>query len=405
MTEKIGWQDKMILRISKLENLAICIYCLFLTLPILSQIFPTIINMGIHIIIGLLLFRKVKKIQLHSLVLLFLGIFIIAVPIIVKQGINVVSLYQVYYNLLPLIVGLYIMKYLDKRTCSKILRLMIFTLFITTLTTCIALTSDSTISRFLATGSKEIIDASKWGNVGGFEFIYGMVPLLNCYVILYKKKIINFYKFIILYILSIYCIFLSQYTLALLLSISSLVLLAFAAYEFNIKKCFFTCLFTLVVIFQKNILIFIISTINKISNSEIVTMRLSYLLDSLNNVSAQSDVSIRFDAYKKSWCAFKDNFISINFPSNISEIGGHSTILDTLGSIGLLGLISVVMYYIIFWRHLYRYNVENNDKGYFIYLFILVISMQIFNPFSITNYIFCILMPLMVKNLYFKTNE
>ncbi len=395
----------MILRISKLENLAIYIYCLFLTLPILSQIFPTIINMGIYILIGFVLFRRFKKIHVYSLLLFFLGVFIIGIPIIIKQGINVVSLYQIYYNLLPLIVGLYIMKYSDKKTCSTILRLMLFTLFITTLTTCIALISDSTISRLLATGSKEIIGASKWENVGGFEFIYGLVLLLNCYVILYKKKIINFYKFIILYILGIYCIFLSQYTLALLLSISSLILLVFATYRFNIKKCIVTCLLTLVVIFQKNILIFVVSIIDKISNSEIVTIRLSYILDSLNNVNTQSDVSIRFDAYKKSWRAFKDNFISINLPSNISEIGGHSTILDTLGSTGLFGGISLVMYYTIYWRHLYRYNLENSDKGYFIYLFILVIGMQIFNPFSITNYIFCIVMPLIVKNLYFNKDE
>lgn len=389
----------MIIQMSKLERVVIYIYCLFLTLPVISQIFPTIINMCIYIIIGGVILRRFKIIRVRNLILFMIGLFVVGLPIVIRQGITVKSLYQIYYNMLPLVVGTYLIIYSDKLFCKKILRLLLICIFITTITTIYGLTKNPTISRFLATGNIEFYELSKWGNIGGFEFIYGMVIFLICYVVLYKKKEINFWPFLVLYLSGIYCIVLSQYTLALLLSMLSLIIFVFSTSKFDIKRCVITCVLSLVVVFQKNVLTLILNGIKTIVNSEIVTMRLEYLLDSLNNANNQSDVSLRFDAYGKSWQAFKNNLFSLNFSSNLAEVGGHSTILDIMGIMGIIGVVALVIFYVFYWKELCKFKIRKTDKGYFLFIFIIVISLQIFNPFSITNYAFCVVIPLIFKKI------
>lgn len=389
----------MNMQISKLEQIIIYIYCLLLTLPIVSQILPTIIIMCSYIIIGIIILMRFKVIKTENMFLLLIALFLIGVPIVLRQGITVKSFYQIYYNILPLIVGFYIINFCDRMFCKKILNLFLLTTFVTTITTCYGLIKNPTIARFLATGNNEFYELSKWGNIGGFEFIYAMVILLICYVVLYKKGQIRFLTFLVLYISGIYCVFLSQYTLALLLSLLSLILFIFSTAKFSTRRCIILCIFISVILFQKEIIIFFINSIRGIVSSEIVSERLDYLLDSLNNVNNQSDVSLRFDAYEKSWNAFNNNIFSINYSKNFTQVGGHSTILDLMGVFGILGLLALILFYTISWKQFYKRQLRRVDRGYFTFMFLVLIVMQIFNPISLLNHIFCIVMPLIVKTI------
>ena len=128
-----------------------------------------------------------------------------------------------------------------------------------------------------------------------------------------------------------------------------------------------------------NVFIWLISTTR---NQETLQRRIQeiYYVTKMNSTSTFSDVYLRQEVYRKSWILFLDNpLIGGWFNSNI---GGHSEILDLMGSMGLFGILFLL---IILWTikcgiNPYYSELEARNKR-IIKLMLLAMLMLIFlNP-------------------------
>lgn len=383
----------------KIDEVLIAFYVSILVVPILSTIIPTICIAILLAILSLYIFSKLYIINKKYLALIISVTFIIAIDIIAKNGTSLTTVYSIYFNIFPVLVGVYLINYGREKFNNFLLKLILLCAFITIISTCYGLLANPMVSRLLATGAEHIYTAVKWGNIGGFEFIYSLDLLLICIVILLRKHKIKFVSFVVLYLAACVCIVLSQYTLALLFIVPSIFLLIVTSTKSRKIRSAVLLLTIIICMRGKQILLKGIDVLRSISKSEIVIERLYYLSNFLQGIETTSDVSIRLEAYEKSLQSFIDNMVNLNFLKNVSEIGGHSTILDCLGTFGLIGVCLLILFYYNYWTGMLKPNC-GKDRFPFLFFIYVSIALQIFNTLSLVNYVGIIMVPLIAKYTY-----
>lgn len=376
-------------------KLLIYVYMLFLTLPIVSSVLPTVANMLFCLLVGGCILLKTRTIKSDSLILIICCLVVLLIQQIGKNGWSVSSIYAIYYNLLPLLVGIYLIDRETPQFCENVMRVLFLGNFITCITTIYALIKEPDISRMLAIGDENVYALTKWGNVGGFEFIYSIDLLLLYCVVLYKKKIISTLIFCIIFIPGIFCIVLSQYTLALLFLLPPILMIIFTSSRTRKWNFYIITGISFLLLLNRTLLQQTFDFITSLTDSKIVNDRIDYLSDVYNGIDATSDVSLRFDAYAKSLEALWDNLFSVSYFSNIAETGGHSTILDILGTFGLLGIVLIVLYYCFLWKKNVKNYIFNCNDGYFKLMILVIFLLQIVNPISWTHYSIVMIIPIM----------
>lgn len=246
---------------------------------------------------------------------------------------------------LPMILGSYWIENKNKTNIRLDFLLLVF--FFTCVTTILGILVFPKAPRILAKSGD--IDKSIYyiRNIGGYGYIYSIVFLFP-YLSELKKRVQSSKRLLytIFQVLIIICVFMSQYTTAMILIIVELpfVLSKNMNYKYYIILSSITVL--LVHLFVDfNLIINHLSDFANNLNLPIIANR----LDNFNQVvfydSTGGDFYKRTNLYLKSFNAFCHSPIWGNlFSKSYRDLGGHSELIDMLGGIGLIGLSVFIMF-------------------------------------------------------------
>lgn len=251
---------------------------------------------------------------------------------------------------LPGLIAIYANYYCDKKFLKSYLQVGTLLLTLTSITTIRGLAVYPNASRELASGTA-LYDTEIYTrqNIGGFEFIYALVIFIPICIWLIKHtekvwKIINYICLIII----LMCIYESQYTTALIISLVTLMAIILCQGKY-LTGVVFMAVVVMLVLSGKNLTSILSNFFEFLSDNikfEYVSDRLLQVSQVLAGQKVETDTSTeRIDFYKTCWESFKENPI---FGQNIfgfdsKNISGHSFILDILAGSGLLG-ISVLIF-------------------------------------------------------------
>jgi len=300
-----------------------------------------LIVIGVSIIlfmIGLLLTSKNIK---NNLVLTIIICLIFSLLNYYGQWKNYLSVQEKMYSYvlfwMPLWYSFYFVKKaeLNKKLLVVILVMEAFVL----ISTLIGLIQYPLASRNLAS-TVNTLDIYYKMNIGGYDFIYGLVIMLPTLAILlnFKSYTLVIKTFIFL---GIICIFISQYSTAVLFTTLFIVYLAFRKifkdktaimFIYILVLLLLLLIITPVGIYSNVASFFYYFNINAIGDK---FLDLYYLISKGQIIGTVLD---RFEKYNKSIIAFLSNPIIGSASSSFNVIGGHAEILDILGSTGLLGI-------------------------------------------------------------------
>lgn len=272
--------------------------------------------------------------------------------------------------------------YGDKHYFSKRLIWVVIAIYaITAITTIYGNSVYPEASRRLATGMSgelEEYNIYRSMNIGGFGFVYEIVLPTVMLPFVFKEKRIPRLLSILLYLLVLYCVYATQYTLALM------IVLAFGVFFFmgKIRRMsdfvIYGVSFGIVLILALPIALKFLSTF---LDSDIMSQRFSDMASVLSGGSTSSgaggvsDYDERQSAYRMSIDAFLSNPI---FGTGKNG-GGHAFFLDKLAKYGLLGLVALV----IMLRKIFRLYIKPYKNttfyGYLLlaftfYLFMIVVN-------------------------------
>ena len=279
----------------------------------------------------------------------------------------------------------------QKEFIKKFLQVTIIIFGITSITTIIGLNVYPNAARELASGTA-IYDTTIYSrkNIGGYSFIYSSVLLIPVLVWVIKKYT-SFFKYssIVVLVINLYCIYQSQYTIAIILAVIILLLTLFAK---NIKR--FCTLFASVMLFilcgGTSFLGNIILKISNFISFDYVADRMLQLSLLLRGLSIKTETTTeRIEHYLYTFNGFLQSPIigNVFFSNNAQMVSGHTVILDTLSAIGVIGLIIVSMIYV----RTYRLFLRNKKIGFnsFMCLFSFVL-LSLVNPSNFTIVFFVI---------------
>lgn len=251
----------------------------------------------------------------------------------------------------------------------------IFVLFVV-IRTAIELIVNPGVARLLAHAEVDGIntDYLRLQNIGGFGHAYGVVFIIVALAFCYKKTFPKKNKILILVLIvcGLWYIYLSEYFLALVLSLLGIVI----SFVMGVKDSKSKVLIIIICIFSLFLLPSVLSGLASITDGEI-SRKFYEVSQSLSNGSVQGVSSqARENVYRMSLNAFLQSPIwGLRGDSVLySSVGGHSTILDFLGQTGIIGFSSYVLYVMFIFNTIHNYSIEYKT------VFGLYIILGLLNP-------------------------
>lgn len=289
---------------------------------------------------------------------------------------------------LPCLVALYVKQSGGEKFVKKYLQTYIIITTVTSVTTLIGLVRYPTASRELASGT-EIHDTTKYTlqNIGGYEHIYTLVVLIP--IIIWTIR--NTYKAwrtinIGCLLINLFCIFKSQYTIAIIVAIITLLVSFLKKY----KKILVTVLAALVILLliDRGVGVSFFSQVflyfSKHIGAEYVGDRLLQVSQLLEGavVSTQTSTA-RIDHYRHCWQGFINSPIWGNNMGQFAEnnISGHSMALDIMAGLGLIGLASTLAIFRKSFEIVFR-AVGKKISSTILITWLTFIAVSILNPSS-----------------------
>lgn len=233
------------------------------------------------------------------------------------------------------------------------------------------------MAHYTTDGLADLTKSYKRMNIGGFDFIY-LLPFLPPFAIYIFRHVSKLWAkalaiaFVVLLALTVYV---AQYTTALLLSAFSITLL-FSPRKANTKQLILYYIgVTIAFVAGASTLSLVFAKLAENTEFGVYTERLGNISDlvSGNQIDA-GDTANRIMLYKQSINSFFNN------PLTGGSAGGHSIILDTIGRLGILGLIITIWAF----SNLKKKSVEpysyHQLYSYYLYMFMIQIIVGIMNP-------------------------
>ncbi len=312
---------------------------------------------------------------------------------------------------LPCIIALYIKESNNDKFVRNYLQIYIIATTITSLTTIIGLVMYPNASRELATAS-EMYDTTRYTirNIGGYQHVYALVLLLPILIWLIKQtnktwKIVN----IVALLINIYCIYRSQYTIAIIIAAIILIL--------TVMKRFKKTMIVTMILLSTVFLFDTSSIMEKISGGfkyvsehigiEYVGDRLLQVSQLLEGAMIHTETSTdRIDHYKHCLKKFSESPVIGNNIGEFSEdnISGHSMVFDTMSGMGLVGLLLVsIIFIVVYWLVIRENGKALNSTILLTWLAFVAVS--ILNPSTfMTIYMILFVLAVCVQRLE-KQNE
>lgn len=282
--------------------------------------------------------------KINYLIISFLGLVIVFDFLIYKT--QWVGLYSFANKMLllfefwfPCLVSVYMFsrhEEFSNQYRKKLVDLFLLIYAVTCITTIVGNLRYDIPSRWLATGlTGELGYLYRIQNIGGFGFCY--IVLFVAGLLVYMYRATREKKYFALLVLSYACAAVTQFTVLLFLLMAETFFMAYSFISLR-KKCFvllfcvplFCVLFLYLPEMLKSLLLLM-------EGNEVVQQRVKEVYDWISGIHHTGKaLGNRVDVYQQSWDAFVQNpLIGCRNPEGI---GGHSEILDLLGSCGLLGL-------------------------------------------------------------------
>lgn len=276
------------------------------------------------------------------------------------------------YAFLPIVIALFLRDKADTSFLKVFLVFLTIVMCVTAITTIIGLNYFPRASRELA-GSHETEEAIIYlkMNIGGFEFIYSTILLLPLlFWLVHNVEKAWRWLLSVAIIILIVVIYKSAYTTAFLLMIATLFLVII---ERNPKaKPFIIPIFIVFIVLAGTGWISVgIESLSTIVESDYVSDRLSQLAQliggtDVSHIQSESNTE-RIELLSKAWQAFLSSPLwGHNMMEFTDVVSGHSVVLDTLASSGIIGLTLIVFIY----SKLFRLVVIKNGEKINFYVLI-----------------------------------
>lgn len=305
----------------------------------------------------------------------------------------VLVLYQSLIELIPVILGIYILKY-RKKASRTFVFIIISAFVLTTITTIRGLTLYPNASRWLATASSaqdNQLIMYDWMNIGGYNFVYSLVLIYPILILAYKKKKVG----LLLTIVSVALIFVllvaAGYTTALLLfGVSSL--LFFFNRDITKKEILiFITILLLLLVLANTYLSQLWTWLADVIDNENISYRLTLLAGGRTELMDSNDN--RLELYGNSLKTFLQNPMFGKLFGQDGAIGGHSFILDYLANYGMFGAFFLVFMYRRIYFTYYKPYQECLGYGFLFWSFVQTIAFSFVNTgmwlYVLTLYIPC----------------
>lgn len=308
-------------------------------------------------IIMFLLFKGKKIIYHKCLIFVLINILFYLFNFILRLNGNIgefIKMGVMYFFPLFIFFAYYILK--DRKALKYLFYLSIICIVITLIPTLIELIKDPTSLRWMAYYSSMNLDTQlikRKFNIGDFSFIYGLIFLIPIlYFMIFKKKK---YKiiYLLLLVLVVITVFKASFSIAIILSLISLIV-CIVNFYFNNKKINLIISYLIIVLISlvflfPNILYYVSGLINNSFVSERINEIASFILN-FNNLSG--DLGSRMELYAISYNTFIKHFFTgiggyyyaLNIP-----IGYHSQILDDMARYGIFYFINTILF-IVYYR-------------------------------------------------------
>lgn len=265
---------------------------------------------------------------------------------------------------------------------ETILTFFLIAYLITCVTTAIGNLKYDIPSRWLATGTidKALAYKYKLENIGGFGFCYLSLFVAPLLIYLYKqtKKSILMIPLVLSYV----CAICSQYFILILILAIITVLALFREMTARKKAVFLFCTGVLFIIAGLNFDGLLNWLISVTQNQEVLQKRIQdvYYVIKGGSTFTYTDLQLRQNVYLESWKAFLENPLTGGWFH--SRIGGHSEILDLMGSMGLLG---VMLLFSILWTIKWGmapcyFKLDNSNKKVIKLMLIILLLLATLNP-------------------------
>lgn len=396
-------EETSTLKLKSIDLLYYSIYSLIILecLPI-SMCLPGIIRGTLQIttigsfLIGLALNINKKYLKNYCMVVFFATFFVYGAwgfrESIVTCAFNVMAGWAFCF------FGIFLYKSTGKIRKKRLLIFILALFVITAVTTLIGLEKYPLAVRELGRSTKGYSIAGeafqvlkleyKFNNISGWNHLYGMVSIVPSLIVLYKQYNKKSYLFCLLIIEL--CIFRSQLTFALLLSIFLLVFTVYrpkARLIFSLIILFLLSVFSFV-FFNLDLIIMYVAEFAKRLNLLMLSNKLNDLYW-LFQGTVRGDALGRFTLYSISLNTFFNYPIigSFLFKKNDgSLLSLHSDFFDMLGFYGLLGL--VVLIYLVRKYYLFVKKHYNGDSWINNVMLVAFIAMFVFNPIWYSPQIF-----------------
>ena len=360
-------------------------YSIYILLPMASPLIPQIIRYGVLLsFLALSVLYTIKETYIDKLALpVLITILLYTVTFYYsntgKIGDNIVSFFMTSFLFwIPLLVCFSINE-LSITEKEKLTKICVIIILISVITTIIGNIHYPLVSRYMAgKWSTELVNYYQRKNIGGYEFVYALVILMPYWVYLIREKRLSTIAKIMI-VGTILVAFVTQYTLAWIICLIELLFLLFLSKK-NILLRILILIFVLYILINTE---YIGGLLYKLQDyfydNDMVTIseRIGSIGDFFTGKRIEGDFIEREALYLRSLEAFYRSPI-IGSLGDYTKLGGHSTILDTLGALGIFGfsmLFIIITYYLYKIRTLFQTNLG-------IYIIISFVSFFIISVFN-----------------------
>lgn len=307
--------------------------------------------------------------------------------------------YQTLLFWLPIILGYYFTQD-TTRILTSYPKLMIFAIVVTMITTIIGCIQNPNAARELATISDSQGAAAvsyDMKNIGGYSFIYSMVLLYPVLILAYKTGKIRLLPTMLIAIAILFTTIYSEYTTALLLFILNSFLFL-TKRNLSVRGIFFISIFAILfLLIFPNVITDFLNWLSGAVESKTMSTRLDAL--SGGKAGLESSEDNRLELYTISLNRFFQYPLFGELFESRKTNGGHSFILDSFASYGLLGgSLMFFMYKRIFTRFFLPFK-NKIGFGYIVWVFIQAIILSFINTGMWLN-VLCLFVPLLLYWIY-----
>lgn len=363
-------------------------YYVFFNMPAVRYYVSTYVSMLLLLLLFIGVwgysFRYKGTTGVFFLVSLLYLVLIIADELVEDEQL-LISIWNVFLKYMPLVLGCLLIRNRMDQLIRMAVVLTILTYIVTCITTYFGLLSYPMASRDLASAQEEVAEFYSKMNVGGFEFIYSLVIVHPLFVYALRKRRKTLGAILVTIGLTI-CIIASQYTLALVTFVLSMVAYVFPVQTSHKGR---VNIWVKIAIIVLGAFLIAPELLTVLAKEEAFKAYADKLLDVKRMLQGKdpemSNTSLRLNLYRTSLETF------FRYPVFGGEVmgdavyGGHSFFLDTMAQWGMAG-ITIVIALIVTLEKWYHEMFARSTGYYYIQLsLVLALILACINPVFFTH--------------------